>query len=131
MNKHTFKEKDALQKLITLEKDARDFGFDWSDHKMLYDQTLSESKEVIAAIQGREGDERVQEEIGDLIHTAISWCCFAGYDVEETLAKTSKKFARRMHALRSIAKEKGLETLKGKPMPYLLELWEEAKRSSS
>ena len=120
----------ALERLMLLEKEAREMGFEWPHHQMLYDQMVSECKEVMSAIQEKEGHDRIQEELGDVIHTALSWCAFAGYDVHETIEKVEQKFGRRMHALKMIAKERGLNTLQGQPVSFLLELWEEAKKKS-
>ena len=71
-----------MKELIRLEEEARAFGFFWETHQMLHDQITSEAQEVISAIQDQEGRQRVQEEIGDVIHSAIAWCLFAGYDLE-------------------------------------------------
>ena len=118
-----------MKELIRLEEEARAFGFFWETHQMLHDQITSEAQEVISAIQDQEGRQRVQEEIGDVIHSAIAWCLFAGYDVEATITKTNKKFARRMQALKDIAQAHGLSTLKGQSVPFMLDLWEEAKKA--
>ena len=122
--------KSPIEELIQLEEDARSFGFYWENHQMLYDQMISESQEVMSAIEAQEGSQRVQEEIGDVIHTAIAWCLFAGYDLEETIKKVNQKFARRMQALKKIAQARGLANLKGQSVPFLLELWEEAKKKA-
>lgn len=64
---------NALKDLITLEKDARDYGLDWSDYEMILEQVIDECREIKEAINDGESKERVQEEIGDLLlHTAIS-----------------------------------------------------------
>ncbi|MEM7361691.1 MAG: MazG nucleotide pyrophosphohydrolase domain-containing protein [Bacteroidota bacterium] len=120
-----------LEELIRQEEDARAFGFFWETHQMLHDQLNSEAREVMSAIQDKEGSQRIQEEIGDVIHTAIAWCFFAGYDVEETIRKTNEKFARRMQALKETTQARGLTNLKGQPVPFLLELWEEAKKKAN
>ncbi len=70
----------------------------------------------------------MQEEIGDLLHTAISLCMFAGFDVNETLEKSAKKLSARINALKKIAKLKGHDSLKGQSIEYMLELWREAKK---
>jgi uncharacterized protein YabN with tetrapyrrole methylase and pyrophosphatase domain len=117
-----------LEKLIILEKEARGFGFDWPNAEMIIRQAESECKEVRAAINDKESRERVQEEIGDLLHTAISLCVFRGLDVEETITKTTYKFKARMEALKQTAEEQGLSSLEGQSMEFMLTLWEEAKR---
>lgn len=119
--------KSPLDKLIALEKDARAFGFDWPTQETIIEQAISECHEITEAIQQEEPSHRIQEEIGDLLHTAISLSIFSGYDVEETLANVVEKFGKRMDALKQIAKQKGLNTLEGQSFEFMLELWKEAK----
>lgn len=119
--------KRPLDELISLEKDARAFGFDWPDQATIIEQALSECQEITEAIQLQEPAHRIQEEIGDLLHTAISLCVFSGYDVEETIENIVEKFASRMKALKELAQEKGFNTLQGQSFEFMLELWKEAK----
>ncbi len=121
---------EGLDRLIKLEKDARDFGFEWPDIDMIIDQSISEAEEVREA--AREKDKaHTQEEIGDLLHTAISLCRFAGYDVKDTLAKTADKFEKRMNALKDVARERGFSSLQGQSTDFMMGLWSEAKKRSN
>ena len=117
-----------LGHLIHLEKDAREFGFDWPHNDAIVDQVISECQEIREALKNNEPRLRVQEEIGDLLHAAISLCVFEGYSVIETLTKVTEKFDARMLALKAIAKERGYETLKGESFNAMLKLWDEAKQ---
>ena len=119
----------ALDNLITLERDARQYGFDWPKVDMVIDQAVDECREVKEAIDQDEGQDRIQEEIGDVLHTAISLCLYQGFDVEETLTKAVEKFGGRMTTLKAIAKQKGFEHLRGQSMPFMLELWDQAKKA--
>ena len=119
--------KKPLDKLIELEKDARAFGFDWPEQATIIEQAISECAEITEAIQLQEPSYRIQEEIGDLLHTAISLCIFSGYDVEETVANIVEKFGSRMKTLKELAHQKGFTTLKGQSFEFMLELWKEAK----
>jgi uncharacterized protein YabN with tetrapyrrole methylase and pyrophosphatase domain len=122
---------NSLKNLILLEKDARAFGFDWSDQDMIIDQVIDECREVKEAIDNNEPTERVQEEIGDLLHTAISLCIFSGFDLEETLAKTTEKFELRMNTLKSLTRKHNLGDLQGQSIEFMLKLWREAKEITS
>ncbi|KTC85806.1 MazG nucleotide pyrophosphohydrolase domain-containing protein [Legionella drozanskii] len=122
---------NPLHELIIIENDARNFGFDWPHEEMIIEQALSECDEIREAIANNEPSHRVQEEIGDLLHTAISLCLFAGFDPEQTLAKVAKKFGVRMEALKTIAKEQGLTSLKGQSTEFMIELWKKAKLANS
>jgi uncharacterized protein YabN with tetrapyrrole methylase and pyrophosphatase domain len=117
----------SLQKLITLEQKSSLMGFDWPNTQTIIDQAISECHEVKQTIQANEGRKRLQEEVGDLLHAAISLCLFEGLDVDETLEHVNKKFEGRLTALQQIMKDRGLLTVKGQPFDFLLELWEEAK----
>lgn len=123
--------KTPLEQIIDVEKDARDYGFEWPDTEMIIEQAISECEEIRSAIQNKEGSQRIHEEIGDLLHTAISLCIFAGYDTEETLSKASNKFNQRMQALKKIAEERGLKDLKGQDIKFMLDLWKLAKEATN
>ncbi len=118
----------ALNQLIFLEKDARDFGFDWDDAHSAIDWTISECEEVRDAIANKSSTNHIQEEVGDLIQMTISLCLFLGFDVDETLEKTVQKFKKRLDALKEITAEKELQSLKGQPTEFMLDLWQQAKK---
>ncbi len=120
----------ALNQLIAVELEARNFGFEWPHKEMIIDQAISECHEIFDAINEGEPIERIQEEIGDLIHTAISLCIFAGFDVDETLTNVSYKFSKRMAAMQELTKRRGLPNLSGQSIDFMLELWHEAKKMS-
>ncbi len=116
-----------LESLIALEIDARAYGFDWPDHEMIIAQAESECEEIREALTLNEPKERLQEEIGDLIHTAVSLCLFAGFDPEETIAVIVKKFGKRMMRVKELAQKDGHPDLKGQSLDYMLSLWKKAK----
>ncbi|HJD56212.1 MAG TPA: nucleotide pyrophosphohydrolase [Rickettsia endosymbiont of Pyrocoelia pectoralis] len=118
---------NVLNKLIMLEQDARAYGFDWTDQDMILEQAIDECREIKEAIDNSESKERVQEEIGDLLHTAISLCIFLGFDVEETLSKTTGKFSKRMKALKMLTEKHNLPNLQGQSPEFMLKLWREVK----
>lgn len=119
---------NALQKLIYLEQDARKFGFDWPDHFMILDQIIDECREVREEINQDSNKEKLQEEIGDLLHSVISLCVFSGFDVVETISKTNAKFSKRMQLLKEFTKQKGLESLQGQSIDFMLNLWRGVKK---
>lgn len=117
-----------LKDLISLEIEARDYGFDWPNQDMIIDQAISECAEIREAIDLGESDQRVQEEIGDLLHTALSLCIFSGFEPDETMAIITKKFGRRLESVKTLAKQRGLTSLRGQTTEYMLGLWGEAKK---
>lgn len=121
------KELSPLERLVAVEQDVRKYGFDWPDEHMVLDQIVSESQEVREAIKQGESQERIREEVGDLLHGVISLCVFCNYNVDEILTAVTKKFARRMHLVKEAALKRGLTDLHGQTMDFMLELWREAK----
>ncbi|ABV76389.1 MazG nucleotide pyrophosphohydrolase domain-containing protein [Rickettsia rickettsii] len=94
---------------------------------MILEQAIDECREIKEAMDDAEPPERVQEEIGDLLHTAISLCIFSGLDVETTLSKTNEKFEKRMRAIKMLTKKHNLLNLQGQSVEFMLKLWKEAK----
>lgn len=118
----------SLNKLIELEKDAILFGFEWPNQKAIIKQAINECIEIQEAIDMNESSDRIQEEIGDLMHASISLCLFSGFNVEETLNKFSSKFEHRMNSVKLLAKKLGLNSLQGQSTEFMLKLWDEAKK---
>ena len=116
--------KTALERLVETDKNLREFGFEWPDLDMIFQKIESELKEAKEA----EEKDHLQEEIGDLLHTVVSLCLSAGFDVEETIGKARDKLQGRADALKVVAKERGHDSLKGQSIEYMLELWHEAKK---
>lgn len=122
---------NPLNDLIELEKDARAFGFDWPNVDQVILQIHSECSEVLDAIRKQEPRERIQEEVGDLLHVVIYLCLYSGFDLDQTVSKICYKFGKRMQALKEITRSRGLENLQGQSMDFMLELWREAKSITS
>lgn len=118
----------SLNKLMKLEKEAVEFGFEWPNHDSIINQALSECKEISDAIKNNESEDRIQEEIGDLLHTAVSLCRFRGFDLEQTINKLVNKFDARMRSLKDLTTAQNLHSLEGQTIEFKLELWEKAKK---
>ncbi|MFN5382439.1 MAG: MazG nucleotide pyrophosphohydrolase domain-containing protein [Alphaproteobacteria bacterium] len=120
-----------MDKLISVEKLARQFGFDWPNSKAILDQILSEYMEVKEDIDNNSDIAKIQEEIGDLIHTAISLCIFMKLDVNDTITRTHHKFRSRIESLIELANHRGLATLHGQSEDLMLDLWRDVKHKES
>lgn len=118
---------NALHRLLYLEHDARKFGFEWPNEAMIIQQAIDECNEIKETFEKQDKRERIQEEIGDLLHSAVSLCDFAGFDIEETLAKVNVKFGRRMQSVKKLTSELSLPNLKGQTFELMLDLWRKAK----
>lgn len=122
---------NILQKLIQVQLDASEFGLEYPDPLMILNQVIDECREVKEDIEQASSREKLQEEIGDLLHAAISLCVFLKFNVEETLEKTNIKFEKRMTDVKKLVKSKGLDDLNGKSIEYILDLWNEVKNKKA
>ncbi|RUR12940.1 MazG nucleotide pyrophosphohydrolase domain-containing protein [Legionella sp. km772] len=120
---------ELIKKLITLEQDAAEFGFEWETAGQIMQQIQSECLEVNEHLQNNVvlSNSSLQEEIGDLLHAVFSLCLFCNLDPEQTLEGTLIKFEKRLKMVKIIAAEKGMHNVKNKPFELLMKIWDEAK----
>jgi ATP diphosphatase len=109
----------ALMRAVKLQKRAARVGFDWPDDAGPRAKLHEEIEEVAAAT----GDE-IEEEIGDLLFSAVNWARHLGVDPEAALRRGNAKFERRF---------RGMETLAGDHFASLSladkeALWQQVKR---
>ena len=120
-----------LEKIITLEKEAEDFGFKWETAHQIMAQIRSECDEISVHLKNPSSDPdkiALQEEIGDLLHAVFSLCVFCKLSPQATLEKTLNKFELRLRAVKEIANAKGLTSLDGCSFDELMEYWNKAKK---
>ncbi|MBA3535347.1 MAG: nucleoside triphosphate hydrolase [Tatlockia sp.] len=115
-----------LEKIVALENEAAEFGFEWETAEQIMEQIQSECREISEHL-GTENRSDLQEEIGDLMHAVFSLCVFCKFDPQETLKQTAEKFERRLSEVKVITHEKKLENLREKPFDELMAIWRQAK----
>jgi MazG family protein len=102
---------------------ARD-GFDWEDARGVLDKLDEEVEELKAALAGPV--EEVEQELGDLLFTAVNLSRHVGVDPEKALRRTALEFVRRYALMEAEAGRRGvrLETMS---IEEKEELWQAAK----
>lgn len=118
---------NPLDILLNQELDAASFGLRWHNVEMLLDQVRDECREVRETIAQNEGKERLQEEVGDLIHAALTVCILLDLDIHETLVKANAKFASRLEKVKKVAYSLGFSSLKGQSSEEIMAIWHKAK----
>lgn len=121
---------NALKKLTALENEADHFGFKWEKVEQIMAQIQSEYTEITAHLDQLDhplSKQKLQEEIGDLLHAVFSLCVFCKFDPQETLEKSIKKFERRLTAVKQIASQQGLTSLQNHSFDELMSFWKQAK----
>lgn len=94
----------ALWRAEKIQKKAAKTGFDWQDVWGAMDKLAEELTEVSDAVGG-EGN--IEEELGDLLFSAVNVARFAGVDPEAALHKACEKFTARFEYVESEAKKQG------------------------
>lgn len=107
---------------------ARRVGFDWPDVSGALESLDSERAELKEAID--EGDpDAVEEELGDLLFSAVNVSRFLKTDAEQALTRATDKFIRRFRRVERLAGEQGLD-MSAASLERLDELWREAKKDA-
>ena len=86
----------ALMKAEKVQQKAHRVGFDWDDIEGPKAKIVEELAEIDAAMAGS-GD--VEEEVGDLLFSAVNLARFAKVDPEQALNRSVQKFVDRFRAM--------------------------------
>ena len=86
----------ALMKAEKVQQKAHRVGFDWDDIEGPKAKIVEELDEIDAAMRG-DGD--VEEEVGDLLFSAVNLARFAKVDPEQALNRSVQKFVTRFQAM--------------------------------
>jgi tetrapyrrole methylase family protein/MazG family protein len=115
----------ALWRAEKVQKKAKKAGFDWPDISGVMDKLSEELSELRTAVdQGG----NVEEELGDLLFSAVNVSRFLKLDPEGALNKATDKFIRRFHQVEQAAAQQN-RTLESMDLAELDKLWESAKRT--
>lgn len=113
-----------LKRAAELARKATKAGFDWPTREGTLDKVREELTELLSASTLAEK----REEVGDLLYILAKLAWQEGVDPEEALRAANRKFASRFVELEQIARERGWESLVGRPVTDLEDAWTEAKR---
>ena len=115
----------VLWRAEKVQKKAKKAGFDWPEVSGALDK-LSEELEELRQAVAQKGN--VEEELGDLLFSAVNVARFVQADPEETLNRATDKFIARFHRVEEQAAREG-RSLEGMTLEELDQLWETAKRT--
>lgn len=128
---HTDRMKDipaglsSLMKSYKVQKRAADVGFDWDEIADAYDKINEELQEVREEERG--GDEqKIEEEIGDLLFAVVNVSRFLHVNPETALNKTVKKFIERFEFIENTALKENKD-LNEMSLQEMDKLWNMAK----
>ncbi len=119
----------ALLKAQRTQSKAARVGFDWEATQGALDklaEELDELKEAIAA----KNLAAVEDEMGDLLFSAVNVCRFEHVDAETALRKATDKFSMRFRAVEKIVASRGLD-MRQLSLVELDAIWDEVKASQA
>lgn len=117
----------ALMRSQKVQKRAGYVGFDYPNVEMALDDLRSEVDELAQAI---ETNTNVEEELGDLLFSAVNIARFTKLDAERSLERACEKFIRRFEIVEELATAKQIDMTKA-DIDTLNGLWKEAKIKTS
>jgi MazG family protein len=112
---------------LQLTKKAARTGFDWDNTDGIFDKMREETSEIQHALKSGH-QQKVEEELGDLLFAAVNLARFLHVDPEIALKSANAKFVRRFHIMECLAAESG-RTFEDVPRPEKEALWVSAKLS--
>jgi tetrapyrrole methylase family protein / MazG family protein len=122
-----------LERAYKLQKKAAKAGFDWTDSKGVWAklrEELSEAEKACEfAVTGSavtNGRDAVEEELGDLLFSAVNLSRFLKVDPAIALHAANEKFSRRFRQVEKSMAEAGAE-LSAENMALMDEFWNAAK----
>ena len=106
---------------------VRAAGFDWSDIEGVLAKIEEEVQEAREAIVKQESQERLEEEIGNLLFVCLTLCQWCKVDPEHALKRHNQEFISRFQVLEGLLQEKGMSVATAS-FKNLIEVWLAAKR---
>ncbi|MGF1775308.1 nucleoside triphosphate pyrophosphohydrolase [Vibrio nomapromontoriensis] len=98
----------ALSKANKIQKRVAKFGFDWGALAPVVDKVHEEIDEVVhEAIQLNVDEDKLEEEIGDLLFSVVNLSRHLKSDPEVALRKANNKFSRRFKGVEARVSERG------------------------
>lgn len=115
----------ALLESLKLTKKAAKVGFDWENTGQIFEKLDEEIGELKTAINEGE-QEKISEEIGDLLFVIVNLARKLEIEPETSLKKTNRKFRQRFKYIEKRLKEEG-KTPEESDLEEMDALWNQAK----
>jgi MazG family protein len=117
----------ALLRAAKLQKRAALVGFDWPDAEAPLAKFAEESRELADEMAAGAGIDRLRDELGDLLFTAVNVARKLAIDPEQALRQANDKFERRFRRIEAMLREDGGRRPADAGLVELDALWERAK----
>ncbi|MCI0473666.1 MAG: nucleoside triphosphate pyrophosphohydrolase, partial [Ignavibacteria bacterium] len=105
---------------------ASKVGFDWKEHKPVYEKILEEVAELKANIESNASFEKIEDEFGDVFFSIVNYARFLKVNPEDALRKTIEKFMFRFRKIEEYAEKNNL-ALENMTLAEMDEIWVKSK----
>ena len=119
----------ALVRAQKLQRRAAGVGFDWSDISEVIAKLEEELDELKRALAEGESEQRLQEELGDLVFSGVNLARFLNADAEALVRSANYKFETRFRIVEKLAKEQ-CRDMRECSLDELETLWRKAKQEA-
>ena len=116
----------ALMTAHRLTERAGRVGFDWSGPSRVLDSLDLEITELKDAL-GQNNQEKISEELGDVLFTLVNLARHLKQNAEESLRKANTRFKSRFNYIEQVLKDRGRD-IENASLSEMDEIWEEAKK---
>ena len=119
----------SLMRAGKVQNRAKRVGFDWPDISGALEALDSEREELAQAIASGDA-QQIEQELGDLLFSAVNVSRFVDCDAEQALTVATDKFIKRFSIVEKLAGEQGL-SMTSASLDELDALWKQAKKDLS
>lgn len=116
----------ALRWSEKLQKRAAHHGFDWDDIQPVFGKIHEEIDELKAEINIENNQDRITDEMGDILFASVNLSRHLGVNPEQALRDSNRKFISRFEVVEQLLKEDG-EEMEACSVAVLEEYWQKAK----
>lgn len=117
----------ALMRAAKVQTRAKRAGFDWPEVSGAFQALTDETRELQEAMQQND-PAAIQEELGDLLFSAVNVSRFVDVDAEQALTASTDKFIRRFEQMEQLAIARGLD-MDNATLEEWDALWNEVKQT--
>ena len=116
----------ALLRSRRIQEKAASVGFDWDTKEKVLDKLDEEIEELKEAIHKNNG---IEEELGDVLFTAVNLSRHLNYNPESALKMSIEKFSKRFKKIEKELKEKNIN-MQSLSLNELDAIWEKNKKEN-
>ena len=117
----------ALRWSEKLQKRAAHHGFDWENIQPVFDKLNEEIEELKAEIKYQDNQQRITDEMGDILFASVNLSRHLGINPEQALRDSNHKFIVRFNIVEQLLQEDGKQ-MEDCSVAVLEDYWQKAKK---